>query len=228
MYIDKNGVPVSKQFDDVYFSAHGGLEESLYVYINGNNLRERFEAMQPDDELCIVELGFGTGLNCLATLNLWSNLAPSSAKLNYHAIEGFPLNKEEIRQALALFPMCNAEVTQLLDVYPAKPYGICKLLFAEHICITLHFAMVDEALVQLPDSVDAWYLDGFSPKLNPDMWRTEIFTHMYRTSNVHATFSTFTAASSVRRGLESAGFIVQKRQGFAHKREHLLGYKSHE
>lgn len=225
MYLNDDGVPVSKRFNDIYFSAHGGLAESMYVYINGNQLKERFKTLSAGDTLNIVELGFGTGLNFLATLSLWRTIASNQAKLSYHAVEGFALNLQEMRQALSTFPELKEEAELMLHVYPDTLHGKYELKLGTQVTLSLYFELIEDAMTQLPYGVDAWYLDGFAPKLNPEMWSEKLFLHMYQTSNTGATFSTFTAASKVRKDLINAGFIVHKRQGFAYKREHLLGIK---
>ncbi|MBA8666622.1 bifunctional tRNA (5-methylaminomethyl-2-thiouridine)(34)-methyltransferase MnmD/FAD-dependent 5-carboxymethylaminomethyl-2-thiouridine(34) oxidoreductase MnmC [Holosporaceae bacterium 'Namur'] len=217
--ISNNGLPESKLFGDLYFSREDGLEETKYVFLSGNRLEKRF---QEQNNFKIVELGFGTGLNFLATLNCWKQYYRAGKKLSYIGIERFPLSSKQIFQALSQWP--ELEHKLLLKNYPTKHRGIFEIKMPEWaIELTLIFDDVNNALKHNLNSVDAWFLDGFAPSKNPDMWSECIFKKMAEYSNESATFATFTAASMVRKSLEKAGFNVLKHKGFGRKRDMLIG-----
>ncbi|WP_039457080.1 bifunctional tRNA (5-methylaminomethyl-2-thiouridine)(34)-methyltransferase MnmD/FAD-dependent 5-carboxymethylaminomethyl-2-thiouridine(34) oxidoreductase MnmC [Candidatus Jidaibacter acanthamoebae] len=217
--ISNSGLPESKLFGDLYFSREDGLEETKYVFLSGNRLEKMF---QEQKIFKIVELGFGTGLNFLATLNCWKQYYRVGKKLSYIGIERFPLSSEQIFQALSRWP--ELEHKLLLKNYPTKHRGVFEIKMLEWtVELTLIFDDINNALKHNLNSVDAWFLDGFAPSKNPDMWSEFIFKKMAEYSSESATFATFTAASMVRKGLEKAGFNVSKHKGFGRKRDMLVG-----
>lgn len=227
---NEQGLPVSQQFDDPYFSVDDGLNESRYVFLQHNNLPQRWQHWQ--GEFDIVETGFGTGLNFLMT---WQSFAASLEQatdndlwLHYTSIEKFPLNREELQQAMALWPELDEFTRLLLQQYPLPVKGFHQLIWPRHkVQLTLVFGDVHDCLPQLSGPVHAWYLDGFAPSKNPEMWRDSLFRQMRRLHALHpyqpATVATFTAAGIVRRGIRGAGFEVRKVPGFGRKREMLAG-----
>ncbi|RUO78276.1 bifunctional tRNA (5-methylaminomethyl-2-thiouridine)(34)-methyltransferase MnmD/FAD-dependent 5-carboxymethylaminomethyl-2-thiouridine(34) oxidoreductase MnmC [Pseudidiomarina taiwanensis] len=221
------GLPVATQFDDVYFSNDGGLAETRYVFLAQNQLPQRWQE-HPAGSFVIAETGFGTGLNFLATWQAFIASAPATTRLHFISFEKFPLQRAELAQALAHFPELQALVTELLDAYPSPEPGCHRRVFAGgRITLDLWFG---DLLEQLPDwlptaqaSVDCWFLDGFAPDKNPQMWQPELYHAMAQSSRGQATFATFTAAGAVRRGLQAAGYEVTKVKGFGRKREMLCG-----
>lgn len=217
--------PRSTDYDDIYFSRGQGLKESEYVFLSANRLPERFDRTVDDNSFfTIAETGFGTGLNFLATLASWDNTPTSRQRLHYVSIEKYPLPKPTLERALGCFPELGKYTEQLITNYPPLIKGIHTLYFSEgQVTLTLLFGDVGTDLANLNFCADAWYLDGFNPANNPDMWTQDLFDLMGKHSRPGTTFSTFTCAGFVRRGLQSAGFHTGKQKGFGKKREMLIG-----
>ena len=214
-------VPRSEQFDDVYFSAADGLAETRHVFIDGNNLTERWTLWPSDMQFTICETGFGTGLNFLAALKLWRSL---NLKMHYISFEKYPVTAEFIKKSLAHWQDdIGLELSDLLKAYPENLTGTLRFEIDHGVMVTLIFGDVNMELSKLQARVDAWFLDGFKPSSNPEMWSETVFQNMGRLSNPGATFATFTSAGFVRRGLAMAGFDVRKVKGFGHKREMSVG-----
>ena len=223
----KNNQPFSETFEDIYFSPQDGLAETQYVFLEGNDLKKRWENLPPDSSqhFTIIETGFGTGLNFLACWELWDKTAPQGCRLHYISVEKFPLSKQDIRQALSDWPQLSEKVSKLVSHYPPNTSGIHRVTLAEgRVHLSLIWGDAQEVFHDLHAQADAWFLDGFAPSKNPDMWSTSLFEHMVRLSRNTTTFSTFTAASMVRKNLIVAGFKVQKRKGYKYKREMLVGH----
>ncbi|WP_409158884.1 bifunctional tRNA (5-methylaminomethyl-2-thiouridine)(34)-methyltransferase MnmD/FAD-dependent 5-carboxymethylaminomethyl-2-thiouridine(34) oxidoreductase MnmC [Pectobacterium sp. B2J-2] len=226
------GTPVSQQFDDVYFSNQDGLAETRYVFLKGNQFPERF-VTHPRTACVVAETGFGTGLNFLT---LWQAFAafrqqqPQATLRHLHFIsfEKFPLRRHDLAAAHAQWPELAAFADELREQWPLPLPGCHRLILAQgSITLDLWFGDVNALLPELDDTqnhqVDAWFLDGFAPSKNPDMWTEHLFQAMARLCRKEGTFSTFTAAGFVRRGLQQAGFQVSKIKGFGQKREMLSG-----
>lgn len=212
--------PVANAYGDVYFSAAGGLAESEYVFLRHNQLPARFVAGQP---FTVVETGFGTGLNCLLAADHWLRTAPASGQLHLISFEKHPLRLEDLKRAQAGWKQL-APLTQALQAgYPPLLPGWHFIRLADNISLWLWLGDVHAGLADLDVSVDAWFLDGFAPAKNPEMWTEALFQQMARLSYQGTTFATFTAAGAVRRGLQAVGFQVEKVPGFGRKREMLCG-----
>lgn len=215
----RDGTPVSQAFEDVYFSRDGGIAETEHVFIKSNGLPERW---QGKPRFTIAELGFGTGLSFLVALKHFRATAPAGAVLHYMGFERYPFKPEVLRELLALQPELASEAAELLAAYPLRLPGLQRIHLPQ-VVLTLAIGEVAELLPQMNMQVDAWFLDGFAPAKNPAMWSEEILAQVGRLSAPDATFATFTAAGAVKRGLQAAGFIVEKIPGFGHKREMLVG-----
>lgn len=219
----QDGQPYSRIYQDVYFSKENGLEETRHVFLRHNGLHERWRSSGMET-FTIAETGFGTGLNFLCAWQLWKQLAPAHARLHFVSTEKYPVSADELRQSLALWPELSALSSQLLAQYRLLAPGWHRLLFEQgRVTLTLVIGDARETLPQLRASVDAWFLDGFAPAKNPEMWQPELFSHMARLSHGKTTFATFTSAGDVRRGLQAAGFELAKVAGFGAKREMLAG-----
>ncbi len=224
------GTPVSSEFGDVYFSNDNGLSETRYVFLQQNRLPERF-SHHDSDNFVIGETGFGTGLNFLATMAAFLEQAPPSGKgsrLHFISFEKYPLAQDDLRKALAAWPELSHLSQPLIAQWPLPVSGCHRLLFAGgRIRLDLWFGDIKEMLPQVPHPadglVDAWYLDGFSPAKNPEMWTQALFDGLARLARPDATLSTFTCAGFVRRGLIAAGFAMKKVKGHGSKREMLAG-----
>jgi len=212
----------SAQFDDIYFSAQDGLAESRHVFLGGNNLPE---AWAGTSRFCIAETGFGTGLNMLAAWKLFEETAGSRQRLDLISIEKYPLSVAEIRAALAGWAdALSPYMDRMLAYYPIGLPGFHRLHLSERVSLTLIFDDVHTALPDVRAQVDAWFLDGFAPAKNPDMWTQPLYAQMARLSHGGTTFATFTAARDVLDGLEAAGFRVGKAKGHGLKRKMTTGY----
>ena len=221
----QNGLPFSSRFDDVYFSAESGLEEARHVFLKGNRLDQRFATLSNKQGFTIGETGFGTGLNFLCAWQLFEQVAPEGASLDFFSTEKFPLDVDELRAALAIWPDLKPFYDELIQHWWRWVPGWNRWNFADgRVRLTLAIGDVDETLPQLPSgSVDAWFLDGFSPSKNPEMWADSVLMQLARASNTAATMATYTSAGWVRRGLQSAGFSIEKVPGYGRKREMVCG-----
>jgi tRNA 5-methylaminomethyl-2-thiouridine biosynthesis bifunctional protein len=196
------GAPRSRRFDDVYFSREGGLAESRAVFLEGCGLPDAWAGRR---RFAVGELGFGTGLNVLALLQLWARTRPSGGRLHVFSVEAFPISPDEAARALAVWPELADLAARLLARWP-QAQGVRRIDWPE-IGATLDVA-VAEAATALRDwdgAADAWFLDGFSPAKNPEMWRDEVFALVQVRSAPGARLATFTVAGVVRRGLALTG-----------------------
>ena len=216
----RDGAPASARFDDVYFSGDG-LAETDHVFLGGIGAPELWKGRR---RFCIAETGFGTGLNFLRAWQLWRDTAPAEARLDYVSVEGFPLSAAELERAHAAFPGLGELASALRAALPAdvSGYHLCRL-DGGRVRLLLLYGEVREMLADLAARVDAWFLDGFAPAKNPDMWTPEVFTEIARLTVPGGRLATFTAAGAVRRGLEGVGFSMDKRPGHGAKRECLSG-----
>lgn len=226
-----DGLPYSKGYGDLYFSKEDGLSETRYTFLAGNQIEERFAQLEPNAQFTILETGFGTGLNFLATLEAWDRLAATNAKLNFISIEAHPLNSKDLSRAHNLWPELSQFSSPLLQGYPHLTPGFHLVNISPSVSLLLIFAEVKEALNQLagpthpkmiehlPSHVDAFYLDGFAPRVNPEMWDENLFPQIAALGRDKSTAATFTSAGAVKRRLKDAGFTVAKVPGYGRKRE---------
>jgi tRNA 5-methylaminomethyl-2-thiouridine biosynthesis bifunctional protein len=221
-----NGVPVSTEFGDVYFSSTNGLEESRYVFLQHNQLAQRWQSLS-SNTFNIIETGFGTGLNFLAAWELWQQNAPANSQLHFISIEKYPLTKQQLSQALAHWPELKSFADQLIANYPHSIPGQHRIeLNAGNVCLSLIFEDIEIALADLQHNnikCDAWFLDGFSPSKNPAMWSLQTLKYITALSKLNTSFATFTAVGRIRRDLQQLGFEVIKSKGYGIKRDMLSG-----
>jgi tRNA 5-methylaminomethyl-2-thiouridine biosynthesis bifunctional protein len=221
---DDQGLPRSRVFDDVYFSDLSGLDETRYVFLEQNLLRERFAALPAGGRLVIGETGFGTGLNFLCAWQLFEQHATAGARLHLVSVEKYPLSTPDLQRALALWPELKTFADQLLAQYVAIHQGFQRLVLDNgRVTLTLLIGDAIEQLPQLDAQIDAWFLDGFAPAKNPDMWTAELFVELARLAAPGSTISTFTSTGWVRRLLNAAGFKMKRTPGIGHKWEILRG-----
>lgn len=208
-------VPVSTQFDDPYFSLDDGLEETRHVFLAGNGLPERF-----CDGFHIAELGFGTGLNFLTTLASWRK-AGVPGKLRFSSFEAFPMQIEDLLRAVTRFEDLPTEVFE----NAAGNEVLSPVIHGPD--FELHVILGDarETLAEWEDQADAWYLDGFSPAKNPELWQADLMMQVARHTKPGGTAATYTAAGFVRRGLAEAGFDVTRVPGYGRKRHMSVARK---
>ncbi len=227
------GTPVSSEFGDVYFSNDNGLAETRYVFLQQNRLPARF-LHHDRDTFVIGETGFGTGLNFLATMAAFLEQAPQTgngSRLHFISFEKYPLTQSDLRKALAAWPELSSLSQDLIEQWPIPVSGCHRLIFADgRIRLDLWLGDIKDMMPQLPHHaeglVDAWYLDGFSPAKNPEMWTQALFDGLARLARPAATIATFTCAGFVRRGLIAAGFAMKKVKGHGSKREMLAGERT--
>ena len=219
LFFADDGAPRSARFGDIYYSLQDGLAESRAVFLGGCHLPE---AWQGRAGYTILELGFGTGLNIAALMQLWAESRPAGSHLHIFSIEGFLMSADAARQALAAWPELEPFAAALLDQWPAPRRGFHHMDFPQWgVSLTLALSDVGAALTAWQGEADAVFLDGFSPALNADMWSDEVLALVGRRCRSGARLATFTVAGAVRRGLQAAGFAVEKCPGFGRKRERL-------
>jgi tRNA 5-methylaminomethyl-2-thiouridine biosynthesis bifunctional protein len=215
-----DGAPHARRHDDVYFSAQDGLAETRAVFLNGCGLPESWEGRT---EFTVAETGFGTGLNFLALWQLWRALRPTpAAQLTFVSFEAYPLRREDAARALAAWPELGDLSDALTARWPDPVRGVRSIAFPEDgVSLILHLGDIRETLPQSAFKADAWFLDGFSPAKNDDMWHAGLYPYLAARSAPGARLGTFTVAGAVRRGLSDAGFDVSKAEGHGRKRERL-------
>ena len=226
----EDGAPHSQQFDDVYFSRHSGIDETRYVFLEQNRLPERLEALKETAAATfhIGETGFGTGLNFLCAWQLRDQIAPN-CRLQFTTVEKYPLSAEHLIRALANWPELEQYSARLIELYPVLTAGWHRISFIEEqIDLNLFIGDVLDGFGSQRGPIDAWFLDGFAPAKNPDMWSPELFQQLIRLGQTGTTVSTFTAASAVREGLREAGFEITRVKGYGRKRHMLTGEISRE
>ena len=202
-------LPISTRFDDPYFSLANGLDETRHVFLAGNDLPTR---LRPGFH--IAELGFGTGLNLLAT-----RIAAGDMPIRYTSFEAYPMAATDIARALQAFPEAAAVADDFLAHWAAGARRFQLGAIAVEV-------VIGDARTTLPawqGRADAWYLDGFSPAKNPELWNEALMAEVARHTAPGGTFATYTAAGFVRRGLQAAGFAVERRKGHGHKRHMATG-----
>ena len=228
-------LPTASRYQDVYYSKDNGMAESHEVFVEGNQLPDRFAGLSAGQRFTVAETGFGTGLNFLMCWLCWRQQVASQSRLFFISCERHPLKKADASRALqawkgtAIEPLCQA----LLAQWPEPVAGTHRLMF-DNGSVTLDICHGDAEQVfdQCVDNwhpasgrhyaqVDAWMLDGFAPAKNPELWHERLYMLMAALSHAKTSVSTFTAAGHVRRGLSAAGFTVSKVAGFGRKRERL-------
>ncbi len=206
-------LPVSKQFDDPYYSLNDGLDEARHVFLHGNHLPRRF-----CPGFHIAELGFGTGLNMLCTWHAWNRTGQTDA-LNFTSFEQFPMAPDDMATALAAFPELAELAEQFLRQWATGKTSITL----PGLNLTVLIGDARATLPNWPNNADAWYLDGFSPAKNPELWSPELLKDVASHTTPGGTFATYTAAGHVRRSLAAAGFCVTRVPGHGLKRHMTIG-----
>lgn len=215
--------PYSERFDDVYFAPESGIDESRHVYLDGIRLRERLAS--PATTIHTVgEIGFGVGLNFLLTLREFQAHSRPEQKLYYFSAEQYPVRLDDLSELYSLYPELAAESAELLAKYPVLTPGIHALRFlGGRVTLYLMLGPAQDMFQQIDTPVESWYWDGFAPLKNPDAFSEQLFQVVASKSASGAVGASFTSAGWVRRGLEAAGFEIEKRGGFGRKRECIRG-----
>jgi len=217
------GAPYSETYGDIYHSVDGGPGQALHVFLAGNRLPERWRGR---DSFVILETGFGTGINFLATWAAWQADPQASRRLHYIAAEKHPFTVEALARLHVAWPEFGALAARLRAAWPTLVPGFHRLQFAHgRLILTLMLGDAETSLSRLDAPVDAFYLDGFTPSKNPDMWSPMLITQLGRLANREATLATWSVSVPVRDSLAAAGFETTKAPGFGHKREMLVGHQ---
>lgn len=220
--LNEHGVAEHPEYGDVYHSLSGAMGQADYVFLAGNGLPERWRKRE---QFTICETGFGLGNNFLTAWYRWRQDPNRSEQLHFVSFEAHPLYRKDLeaqlkRSAPELQPLAQALVQQWPDLLP----GLHRLEFDNGaVSLTLVFGRIENTAAQVDVQADAFFLDGFSPRLNPAMWTPLVFSQLVRIAASGATLATWCTASAVRRALQNAGFILEKRPGYAFKREMLVG-----
>ncbi|MBU9607631.1 bifunctional tRNA (5-methylaminomethyl-2-thiouridine)(34)-methyltransferase MnmD/FAD-dependent 5-carboxymethylaminomethyl-2-thiouridine(34) oxidoreductase MnmC [Burkholderia multivorans] len=219
-----DGTLVSPAYGDIYHSAAGAIAQANHVFVAGNGLPARWQQRRT---FTIVETGFGTGCNFLATWAAWRDDPARCERLHFVSVEKHPFSREDLRRAAAHIvanTTISANVDALVDAWPPLVPGLHRLEFdAGRVVLTLVFGDALERLPTLVARADAFYLDGFAPSKNADLWSIDVFRALARMADEHATFATYSSSGVVKRALDEAGFAYRKVDGFAGKRAMLVG-----
>jgi tRNA 5-methylaminomethyl-2-thiouridine biosynthesis bifunctional protein len=220
----RDGQPWSRRHGDVYFARAGGIGQSRHVFLAGNGLPERFGALGAGEWFTIGETGFGTGLGLLCAWQAFARAAPAAARLHFISTERDPLPRDDLSRAHEAWPELARASGQLRDRLGRPARGWHRIaLDGGRVVLTLLVGDARETLPELDATVDAWFLDGFAPDRNPELWSPELMGVVSSLSRTGTTVATWSSAGTVRRALESAGFEVWRAPGFAAKREMTAG-----
>jgi tRNA U34 5-methylaminomethyl-2-thiouridine-forming methyltransferase MnmC len=224
-------MPYSQKFGDHFYCRTDGRLECGHVFLAGNGLPQRWQAGaspmgdSAGSSFRIGELGFGTGLNFCETWRQWKLARSPGARLHLTSFELFPMQRDEIDRALSRWQEIDEERKALVAAWPEQPSGQVEIQADEQTRLTVACGPALEGVASAPVLFDAWFLDGFAPSRNPDMWSPELMQALHDKTVAGGSFATYAAAGFVRRNLAAAGFAVERRPGFAGKREMLCGTK---
>ncbi len=206
-------IPVATRFDDPYYSVDDGLSETRHVFLRGNRLPQRFAP-----GFHIAELGFGTGLNLLAAWQAWRE-SGQKTPLRYTGFEAFPMRPCDMEKALAPFQELEPFATELLAGWAKDRTS----LHLEGLEAQIILGDARDKIHEMDARADAWFLDGFAPTRNPELWQPELLLEVAKRTRPGGTFATYCAAGHVRRSLTNAGFTVARLGGFGRKRHMTAG-----
>lgn len=215
---DENNIPINLDFGDSYYSKSGGLDETLEVFIKACNLYEKFTNQK---NIIIGETGFGTGLNFLVVWQEWQKNRKPNSILHFYTFEKFLMNKEIAQKALSKWPQLNDEAQKLLTKWPIATSGLQRIWLDEQTALNIIIGDANETMQKQNFKADAWFLDGFAPRSNPDFWNDNIFSQVARLIKPDGRVATYSVAKIVRDGLDASGFEYKKCEGFGSKRERL-------
>jgi len=221
LILDDAGTPISETYGDIYHSAAGGHAQARHVFLAGNDLPARWQGRE---NFTILETGFGLGINFLATWLAWRNDPSRCASLQFISLEKHPFSAVDLAVAHAAWPEFASLAEEVQAHWPMLVAGEHRLeVDGGRVTLILVFGDAVETLPVLEATVDAFYLDGFSPARNPDLWSPALCHSLARLAVDGATLATWSVAGGVRQALIEVGFAVEKRPGFASKRQMLVG-----
>jgi tRNA 5-methylaminomethyl-2-thiouridine biosynthesis bifunctional protein len=213
----RDGFLYSTEYQDFYHSKQGNLDEKDHVFIQGNHLQI---AWKGKNKFTIFELGFGIGTNFLLVANLWKQTADKSSFLEFISVEKTPVPFSDIQTYFSNQPQFSEILNCLRDTYSFPTPGTYRIVFSQwNIILTLLVNDIHSIDLSMNTTVDVWFLDGFAPAKNPEMWSDTVFQWMRLYSVVGTTCTTYSASSSIQRALKDIGFKVEKHKGFGKKRE---------
>jgi tRNA U34 5-methylaminomethyl-2-thiouridine-forming methyltransferase MnmC len=216
-------MPYSSAFGDHFYCQTDGRLECGHVFMEGNALPDRW---RHGKDFLIGELGFGTALNFCETWRQWKLHRVPGARLHFMSCELYPMLGQEIDRALSRWPEIDSERQVLVAKWPIDPNGVVTVDLDDQTRLSVVCGEAMDGLRNAGTGFDAWYLDGFAPSRNGDMWSAELMQLIHDRSAPAGTFATYAAAGFVRRNLQGAGYIVERRKGFAGKREMLCGVRA--
>jgi len=215
----KDGVPYSAAYGDIYHSADGGAGQARHVFLQGCGLPQTWAGR---DRFVVLETGFGTGLNFLATWTAWRDDPARPARLHFLSVEKHPFRVDDLARLHAQWPEFTPLSAELLANWPTLTPGFHRIaLDGGRVQLTLMLGDALDCLPEVQAAVDAFYLDGFAPDCNADLWQPSVFDALARLAKPDATAATYTVAAPVRQGLTQAGFVCDKRAGYGRKRHCL-------
>ena len=222
----ESGLPYSTKFQDIYYSQEDAMAESLHVFLDANKLRQRWEHGDEAETFTIGELGFGSGLNFLQTMKLWQEMEKRPARLHYIAFEKHPLTSEHLQRIHQYWTSLSSQSAELLEQYTDHSEGCHRILLNNGISLDLYYGDALEQLSRrktaLCPPIQCWFLDGFSPANNSELWEQDLMQMLANCSEENTTLSSYSVAGKVRSALKNAGFEVSKREGFGKKRHCLF------
>ncbi|GJM13831.1 MAG: tRNA 5-methylaminomethyl-2-thiouridine biosynthesis bifunctional protein MnmC [Pseudohongiella sp.] len=222
----ESGLPYSTQFEDIYYSREDELAESRHVFLEANSLGQRWQQESERGVFHIGELGFGSGLNFLQTVKLWCDTPSRPDRLHYIAFEKHPLLLEDMRRIHSRWPSLAGRSEELLEQYNDHAEGCHRLRMGNGITLDLYYGdaqqQLDERMRDACPAIQCWFLDGFSPASNHELWDQELMHSLASCSEQATTLSTYSVAGKVRKALSNAGFEVKKIEGFGRKRHSLF------
>ena len=210
----------------MYSSEKGAVAECNHVFIKGNNLNERFENLGENSKFYIGEIGFGIGINFLTTCKSWLNRAKQNQILEFYSFDKYLFKLNDFKKLYVSCPDLKEYISELELSYPRNIQGAQKIpLFDGKIILNLIIGEIDntQEYIKLMGKVDAWYLDGFSPSKNPELWSKKLFMCIYKSCHENTTFSTYTSSGIVKNNLTESGFYHNRVEGFSEKRHMLKG-----
>lgn len=225
-------LPRSTIYGDIYFSAAGGEQETIHNFINGNKLKERLCNLENNATFSIAETGFGTGSNLLIFLNCFSKIiSEKKLKISFISFEKYPLSESQMRKIHTEYANYQGITEEFLTKYSKLDFNSNKVnlsLNNDQVDVTIYLGDINDRLELFKKSItspiDAWFLDGFAPSCNPDLWTEELFKTMNLTGKANTTtFATFSVAAEIKRKAISANFKIEKKPGFGTKKEMLTG-----
>ncbi|MGE5336961.1 MAG: tRNA (5-methylaminomethyl-2-thiouridine)(34)-methyltransferase MnmD, partial [Gemmatimonadota bacterium] len=217
---DATGAAFSVRYGDVYASRDGALGQARHVFLDGNALPARWAH---GEQFVIVETGFGLGTNFLAAWQAWRDDPRRPHRLHFVSVELHPLAAAALRANAP--PELSVLAGQLADAWPLPLPGVHRCEFeGGAVVLTLALGDAREIVPRFACGADAFFLDGFAPDRNPQIWEAPLLKALARLARPGATLATWCTARTVRDALTAAGFEVQLRAGFGHKRQMLTGH----